>query len=295
MVLESYDTALALSHLASHLVVDGVGGLGCHFLQSLAQHTLLEGVNQVVALLVYNEAVRLLLSALLEAFVILGVYPLVPQSEPFQRHVSSQHAHLAPMMVADVCKVGGGELLRGGSVIIGWGPVAFRLLEGFLVPLVGQEVGVLLVHLPASDHVLWVAPGVYLEIVPAVWIDVWLEDQPAARHIHILSHHTLQMGLQFVGVVDVALYAVDIVYSSHIYVRQHSSYLLVLVEYDAVIARLCLTCHRVFGDVIDCRHDSYRHYYQHYHDSQAKTVSKSLFLVIHFRCSFIGCKDSTFF
>ena len=68
-------------------------------------------MDEVCAVDIYDETVRLVLESLLEAFVVLGIYTLMPQPEPFQRHVGTQHTYLSPLMVMDMSHIGRCQLL----------------------------------------------------------------------------------------------------------------------------------------------------------------------------------------
>ena len=210
--------------------------------------------------------------------MVLAVDALMALSEPLQRHVGSQHAHLAPLTVVDMRQIARRQLPRGGTVEVGWCPVALRIIKGTPVPCVYQVVGVILVHLPAFDHVGRVAPGIDLKVMAFLGEDVGLEDESAARHILVLSHHALQMLLQLVGVVDVALYVVDIVDGSHVDVREHTPDPLIRVEEDALIARFGLTSHTLSRDQVDAAHDGCRCQQQYRHDSETQSVCKRPFL-----------------
>ena len=229
-------TALAVHHSAGYAVIDQGGREGGYLLECLVQDAVFRGVYEDVAVGVDDEAVRLLFEVLLEALVVLAVYALVALPEPLQRHVGAQHAHRAAGMVVDVDHVCRGELLRGRPVEVGRCPVALAVGEGVLVPCVNQEVGVVLVHLSASYHPRRVAPGIDLEVVASLGIDVRLENQPAARHVGVQAYHPLQVFLQLVGVVDVAFYGVDVVDGSDIDIRQDAANLLVFVANDFLVA-----------------------------------------------------------
>ena len=233
---------------------------------------------QVGAVAVDDEAVRLVFEVLLEALMVLGVDALMPQPEPFQRDVGTEHAHLAPLVVADMRQVGGSQLLRGRTVEVGWCPVSLRTLEGSLVPGVCQVVGVVLVHLFAPDGARRVAPGVDLEVMALLWEEVRFEYQSAARHIHIQLHHALQMRLQLVGIVDVALDVVDIVDGAHVHVREHAAYPFVRVEDDAFVARPRFECHRVLRHVMHGDHNDGHHHDQHKHHSETQDICERMFL-----------------
>ena len=96
--------------------------------------------------------------------------------------------------------------------------------------------------------------------------DIGLEYQPATRHIHVLADHTFQMGLQFVGIVDIPLYVIDVIDGSNINIREHTTDFLVCMKDNAFIARLGLFSHAVLGDQIDNGHDNCCHHNQHRHD-----------------------------
>lgn len=75
-------------------------------------------MDQVGTVIVDDKAVRLLLETLLEAFVVFPVNALMPLPEPFQRHVSPQHAHSVALGVVDMSHVGCRQLVRGRPVEI---------------------------------------------------------------------------------------------------------------------------------------------------------------------------------
>ena len=178
-------------------------------------------------------------------------------------------------------QVGGGEHLRGCTVEVRGRPVIFRIFKSILVPLMHQEVRMLLVHLAPLDHTCRVAPGIDLEVVAFLRKEVGLEDQTAARHIHILGNHPLQMLLQHIRIMDVALDHVHIINCAHIHVGEHAAYLLIGMKEDAFIARLGLTVHRLLCDQIDHDHDDRGDHDQHRHNPDAQPVCKSPFLHDH--------------
>ena len=110
-VHELKSAALAVHHLSGHHVIKRVGGQGCDILEFLPQHLVLIGMDQVGAIDVDDEGVRLVLEVFLETFVVLGIQALMPLPEPFQRHVCSQHTDLTALIIVDMGHVGGSELL----------------------------------------------------------------------------------------------------------------------------------------------------------------------------------------
>ena len=68
-------------------------------------------MNQVSAVAVDNEAVRLFLETFLESLMVLCIYTLMPESEPFQRYVGSQQTHLTALLVVNMGGIGCSELL----------------------------------------------------------------------------------------------------------------------------------------------------------------------------------------
>ena len=138
-----------------------------------------------------------------------------------------------------------------------------------------------LVHLFASDHACRVAPGIDLIVMSLLGVEIRFEDQTAARHIHVLADHPLQLSLQLVWTVQIALYIADVVDGTHIHVGEHTTDLLVCVQDDALIARLGLTGHAFPRDCIDDCHNGSEHDQQHHHNPQAQSVCKRSFLHRH--------------
>ena len=103
--------ALACQHVANHCVVDCVGRFRHDIEYVLFQHTRLIRMNQVSAVAVDNEAVRLFLETFLESLMVLCIYTLMPESEPFQRYVGSQQTHLTALLVVNMGGIGCSELL----------------------------------------------------------------------------------------------------------------------------------------------------------------------------------------
>ena len=212
-------------------------------------------MNQVGSVIVNDKAVRLLLKALFEPFMVFRINAPMPLPKPFQRHVSPQHTHLAALGIVDMRHVGRRQLLRGRSVEIRRSPVTLLVFECSLIPHMLQVVRVVLVHLPAHSPPRCVTPSIDFVVMPLLRIEVWLEYQPATRHILVLSHHPLQMFLQFVRIVNIPLNDIDIVDGSHIHIRQDATDLLVGMQDDTLIARLHLTRHGILGNHVDERHD----------------------------------------
>ena len=68
-------------------------------------------MNQIGSVVINDKAVRLLLETLFKLFMVFIVNALVSLPEPFQRHVSPQHAHLATLCIVDMRHVGRCQLL----------------------------------------------------------------------------------------------------------------------------------------------------------------------------------------
>ena len=259
------DTALTVHHLPRQFIVGHIFIHGYRLLEILLQHLALIRMDEVSAVAVDNEAVRLLFEAFLITGMNHGIFLLMAQTEPLQRHIGTQHTDLAALMVADMGEVSGRKLLRGCPVEIRGCPLILGLVESVLIPGMHQEIGMILIHLLTLDHAVRIAPGVDLETVAFMGVEVWLEDQSAARHILIQGNHALQMRLQLIRIVDITLNEGHVINGGHIHIRQHATDLLVFIENDTLIARLSLLDHRIPGNRIDDGHDDdcHHHYHQH--------------------------------
>ena len=143
---------LSVQHPPGHRVIQGVRRHFHDILDLHPQHTALIRMDEVGAVVIDDETVRLLRKALLVTLVDLGVFPVMTLTQPPQRHVGTQHTHLPATLIVDMGQVGRRELLRGSTVQIRGCPVVFLLFEGSFIPGMHQEVGMTLVHLLASDH-----------------------------------------------------------------------------------------------------------------------------------------------
>ena len=126
----------------------------------------------------------------------------------------------------------------------------------------------LLVHLSAMNIVGRIAPGINLVATTARRIEIGLEYKSATRHIIILLHHTFKVLLQHIGAIQVALYIIETIDGCHIYIRQHTTNLFVLVQDDTLVTALGLSGQRLSGYTINNSHNYCRHNQQYYHNSK---------------------------
>ena len=149
-------------------------------------------MNQIRTVVINNKTIRLLLKIVLVYLMVIIVYAMMAFSEPLQRHIGTQHTYLTSLSVVDMGHVRSCQLVRGSLVEIRGCPIAFIIGEGILIPGMFHKVGMILVHLTTHNHSrIGVSPGIYLKAVTFLWIEVGLEDQSAARHIHVQTDHAL--------------------------------------------------------------------------------------------------------
>ena len=225
-----------VSHVVGHFVICSVGCLGCNLLESGFQNKILVGMNEIGTIVIEYKAVRFFLKFLFKTLMVLGVNTLVAQSEPL---------HLITILIVNVCHISGGKLLRCSLIEVRRCPIAFIAFISCLVPGVRQEIGMNLVHLLTLDNAVRIAPGIYLEVVSTLWVEVGFKYQATARHVFVKLYHLLQMCLQLVGIVEIVLNHTSAIDGCHIHVGQHTTYFLVGVQHNTLVTRFNLACGRV--------------------------------------------------
>ena len=239
-------------------------------------------MNQAITVFINDKTVRLGTNAFFVKSVVCFINFLMALAKPVQRHIGTQHTYLPPLMVVNMNQISNGQLLRSRTVEIWRRPTTFFFLESGLIPRVYQKVGMGFVHLLAMDGARPFLPSINFVVMTFLGKDIRFENQATTRHVLVKRHHTLQMFLQLIRIVDIVLNDIDIINRSHIHIGEDATNLFVGMQNNTLITLFCFMSHRVARYPVDSTHDDHRHHDQYRHNPYTEPVSKRPCSFSHF-------------
>ena len=268
---------MAIENPRRHSVDDGRYGpllpLESHFgIERVFQHAVSVRMENVTAVAVDDAVVRRMLLVLLVVPFPLSDFLQHVISQILQREVGTEHGHRPSLTVVDGYSVSGQQARRNiGRQLrileVGIHPVGTIALHPRYIPVIFEVIVIHGVDAHHADHVCRIAGGKGHKVFAFLRIIVGYEQQSAADDPRVLLDDALQMVVQPVWIVDVALYLMHVVDVCHKHLRQSALHFPVGPCHHNLKAHLGLVIHVLAHSEIHHTGNDGHHGQYHHHDA----------------------------